>query len=513
MPGVAQPNYDSVRRQQQPDARDGRSRSTASRRTTRSSGSTASRRSISSSSRFRPTARVSRRSKRSASSPTASTPIRGWPAAPSVNVQVKSGTNTLAGSLFEHVTDYRMKSKNFFLPAGDPKGTGSVHVYGGTVGGPISRNKVFFFASVERTRQRTEAGNALSNSGANGLRSLPTMAMREGNFAGTGTVLYDPRTGAANGTGRVPFAFAELSGLTRLSGSASSTACNYIPANRINPIAKNYPQQAGGARRCRDSRTTTSRPTATTPTTTSTTARSPGRRTRASSSTDGSDTPTATRTARRSCRRSTAAIEPDLPGTHLGLDGPQPLAGGHLHAVADDGDGRRVRVHAHRHAGASAHGRLLGRAARRQEQLSAAAIAQHGDSVRSPRIDLPAGWRRRAARLSRSAVERRDELRVDEGRSQRQVRRRDEDPPSEPLRDADADRSRSTAAGRRSRRPAPNNFNAFADFLLGEAELAHLGIDDADDRRRADGREHRWTSGRRRCGRTSTASTSATSSS
>ena len=40
------------------------------------------------------------------------------------------------------------------------------------------------------------AGNALSNSGANGLRSLPTMAMREGNFAGTGTVLYDPRTGS-----------------------------------------------------------------------------------------------------------------------------------------------------------------------------------------------------------------------------------------------------------------------------------------------------------------------------
>ena len=100
-----------------------RSRSTASRRTTRSSASTACRRSTSSSSRSRPTVPVSRRSKRSASSPAASTPIKGWRAAQSVNVQVKSGTNTLAGSLFEHATDYRMKSKNFFLPAGDPKGT------------------------------------------------------------------------------------------------------------------------------------------------------------------------------------------------------------------------------------------------------------------------------------------------------------------------------------------------------------------------------------------------------
>jgi hypothetical protein len=62
---------------------------------------------------------------------------QGMAGGASVNVQVKSGTNTLSGSLFEHVTDYRMKSKNFFLPAGDPKGTGSVHVYGGTVGGPI----------------------------------------------------------------------------------------------------------------------------------------------------------------------------------------------------------------------------------------------------------------------------------------------------------------------------------------------------------------------------------------
>ena len=164
---------------------------------------------------------------------------QGMAGGAAVNVQVKSGTNSIAGSIFDHITDYRMKSKNFFLPAGDPKGTGSVHVYGGTIGGPIKRNKVFFFASAERTRQRTEAGNALSNSGANGLRSLPTMAMREGNFAGTGTVLYDPRTGAANGTGRVAFAFQNCPGLAALSGPQFE-ACNYIPANRINQISKNY---------------------------------------------------------------------------------------------------------------------------------------------------------------------------------------------------------------------------------------------------------------------------------
>ena len=48
--------------------------------------------------------------------------------------------------------------------------------------------------------------------------------------------------------------------------------------------------------------------------------------------------------------------QPDLPGAHLGLHGPQPLAGDHLHADADDGRGRRVRLYAHRHAGPAAHG-------------------------------------------------------------------------------------------------------------------------------------------------------------
>ncbi len=85
---------------------------------------------------------------------------QGMAGGASVNVQVKSGTNTLAGSLFEHVTDYRMKSKNFFLPAGDPKGTGSVHIYGGTVGGPISAQQGVLLrqrrtnASAHRSRQR-----------------------------------------------------------------------------------------------------------------------------------------------------------------------------------------------------------------------------------------------------------------------------------------------------------------------------------------------------------------------
>ena len=145
---------------------------------------------------------------------------QGMAGGASVNVQVKSGTNRISGSLFDHATDYRMKAKNFFLPSGTPKGTGSTHSYGGTLGGPIKKDKLFYFASVERNRQRAYGGNPVSNIGASGLVSVPTIAMRTGDFAGTGTVLYDPLSGNANGTGRQPF--------------PTSTQ---IPANRISPIS------------------------------------------------------------------------------------------------------------------------------------------------------------------------------------------------------------------------------------------------------------------------------------
>ena len=135
---------------------------------------------------------------------------QGMAGGASVNVQVKSGTNSLSGSLFEFAQDYKMKATNYFLPPGDPKGSGSVHVFGGTAGGPIVRNKLFYFGSVESTRQRTTAGTALSNSGANGLRNLPTMEMRTGNFAGTNTVIYDPRTGSGQRRGARPVRVREL---------------------------------------------------------------------------------------------------------------------------------------------------------------------------------------------------------------------------------------------------------------------------------------------------------------
>jgi Carboxypeptidase regulatory-like domain/TonB dependent receptor/TonB-dependent Receptor Plug Domain len=153
-----------------------------------------------------------------------------------VNLQVKSGTNSVHGSMFDYDNDSRLRSRNFFLPAGQTKGESTYNIFGGTLGGPIFKNKFFYFISEEGVRQRSINGNPVGQTQTSGFISLPPADLRRGDFSGTGTVIYDPATGAANGTGRIPFAFENCPGLSSTTDAAFA-GCNYIPQNRINPIS------------------------------------------------------------------------------------------------------------------------------------------------------------------------------------------------------------------------------------------------------------------------------------
>lgn len=113
-----------------------------------------------------------------------------------VNVQIKSGTNDLHGSLFEYHNSNATKAKPFFLPAGERKPKAIFNQAGGTAGGPIIKNKLFYFGSYEGTWDRQFASR---------LETLPTAAIRRGDMSASPTLLYDSATGAANGTGRTPF--------------------------------------------------------------------------------------------------------------------------------------------------------------------------------------------------------------------------------------------------------------------------------------------------------------------
>ncbi|HET9217835.1 MAG TPA: carboxypeptidase-like regulatory domain-containing protein, partial [Terriglobia bacterium] len=114
-----------------------------------------------------------------------------------INVQIKSGTNSLHGSAFEYYNGNRLKARPFFLPASERKPKDVFNQFGGTVGGPIVRDKLFYFLSYEGT---------YNHRFASAIGSVPTAAMRGGDLSGAPAArpIYDPFTGSVDGSGRTP---------------------------------------------------------------------------------------------------------------------------------------------------------------------------------------------------------------------------------------------------------------------------------------------------------------------
>src|SRR5262249_35452944 len=79
-----------------------------------------------------------------------------------INVQIKSGTNKLRGSAYEFNFNEKMRAQNYFTPAGTTKGKWRENQYGGTLGGPIRRNRLFFFGAYEGTRQDRNVPRTIS---------------------------------------------------------------------------------------------------------------------------------------------------------------------------------------------------------------------------------------------------------------------------------------------------------------------------------------------------------------
>ena len=104
------------------------------------------------------------------------------------NVLIKSGTNQFKGSAFEYHYDEHMKSRPYFLPADQEKPTASQNQFGGTLGGPIARDKLFFFGSYQGSMDKNISQR---------FGTVPTAAMRNGDFSASPNPIYDPLTGAA----------------------------------------------------------------------------------------------------------------------------------------------------------------------------------------------------------------------------------------------------------------------------------------------------------------------------
>ncbi len=136
-----------------------------------------------------------------------------------VNATIKSGTNALHGTVFEFARNSVFDATPFFQPAGTSKPRFNQHQFGGSVGGPIRRDKTFFFAAFEGQRLATAAPQ---------VASVPLAAARAGDFGST--PLFDPATLRRDGAGfaRDPF------------------PANRIPENRFDTVAARlravYPQ-------------------------------------------------------------------------------------------------------------------------------------------------------------------------------------------------------------------------------------------------------------------------------
>jgi hypothetical protein len=138
---------------------------------------------------------------------------QGMAGGAAITLVTKSGTNTLKGSAFAFRNQDELNSKRFFDPV---KLDSSISIGGATIGGPIKKNKLFYFAGWEGNYERNSRFDRYT---------VPTEKMRNGDFSEVLAVtptfkLYDPATGSVDGTGRAEFTGA------------------VIPSNRITGLAK-----------------------------------------------------------------------------------------------------------------------------------------------------------------------------------------------------------------------------------------------------------------------------------
>src|SRR5436190_367724 len=130
-----------------------------------------------------------------------------------VTMATRAGTNQFHGSLFESLQNDVFNARNFFAASRSPV---RLNQYGGSLGGPIRKDKTHFFMTWEQTRQLTSFDTT---------STVPTLLNRKGDFsdlrstAGKPILIFDPATGSSAAT-RQPF------------------PGNVIPAQRFDPVAR-----------------------------------------------------------------------------------------------------------------------------------------------------------------------------------------------------------------------------------------------------------------------------------
>jgi len=132
-------------------------------------------------------------------------PQYGYHSTATVNTITKSGTNQFHGDLFEFLRNRNLNANDYFNNAvNKPRDTLKRNQFGGTVGGPIRKDKLFFFGGYQRTSLRSD--------GTQQTATIPNVAMTQGDFSSVST---------------------------KLPASLGFTGNNQIPTSKLNPVALN----------------------------------------------------------------------------------------------------------------------------------------------------------------------------------------------------------------------------------------------------------------------------------
>jgi hypothetical protein len=159
----------------------------------------------------------------------------GTRAGPTVLVTTKSGTDTLHGTIFEFFRNTKLDARSYFAATTEQF---NLNQFGGSVGGPIKKDKTFFFADIQNKFQR----HGIPYEGL-----VPSVAMRSGDF--TDDAFGNPRVGYItnpNISGASDTNFTCLSGNGTPVGAAlpghavpvTTVDCNKIPTSLISPIGQ-----------------------------------------------------------------------------------------------------------------------------------------------------------------------------------------------------------------------------------------------------------------------------------
>lgn len=119
-----------------------------------------------------------------------------------VNVVTKSGSNNFHGSVFEFLRNEKLDARNYFavdqtdpltgrVIPGSGRGVFKQNEFGGTIGGPIKKNNLFFFGAYQGTRQVIGRST--------GVITVPSLAERGGDFSDVTTTGFNPLTGIVRG--------------------------------------------------------------------------------------------------------------------------------------------------------------------------------------------------------------------------------------------------------------------------------------------------------------------------